>query len=129
MGVQENTLDRRRRAGAIHACSNGSVTFLDGPNNHYWNIPGVPLAGVHDTPTNHRAMCNSSATSPIRLPPRLAWHLSAACSHKVCPRNGRSRLTVDQHTSTEINASELMWQRFQRYRLLEVFNQQDLAEM
>jgi len=38
--------------GFVVANPSGGVSFPAAPEKHYWNIPGVPLSGVGDTPTN-----------------------------------------------------------------------------
>lgn len=44
--------DVAAKEGFIVANPSGGVTFPDAPNEHYWNIPGVPLARAGVTPTN-----------------------------------------------------------------------------
>jgi polyhydroxybutyrate depolymerase len=36
----------------VVANPSGGVSFPDAPEKHYWNIPGVPLSGVGDTPAD-----------------------------------------------------------------------------
>jgi polyhydroxybutyrate depolymerase len=38
--------------GFVVANPSGGVTSPNDPNKHYWNIPGTPLYGGGDTPTN-----------------------------------------------------------------------------
>ena len=38
--------------GFVVANPNGGVTFPNAPEKYYWNIPGVPLSGVGDTPAD-----------------------------------------------------------------------------
>src|ERR1700683_2001011 len=38
--------------GFVVANPNGGVTFSNAPEKYYWNIPGVPLSGVGDTPAD-----------------------------------------------------------------------------
>ena len=38
--------------GFVVANPDGGVSFPTAPDKHYWNIPGVPLSGVGDTPAN-----------------------------------------------------------------------------
>ena len=38
--------------GFVVANPSGGVTFANAPNSHYWNIPGVPLTGGAQTPTD-----------------------------------------------------------------------------
>jgi polyhydroxybutyrate depolymerase len=38
--------------GFVVANPNGAVTFSNAPEKYYWNIPGVPLSGVGDTPAD-----------------------------------------------------------------------------
>lgn len=38
--------------GFVVAEPSGGVSFATAPERHYWNIPGVPLSGVGDTPAD-----------------------------------------------------------------------------
>jgi polyhydroxybutyrate depolymerase len=44
--------DLAAKEGFVVANPSGGVTFPDAPNNHFWNIPGVPLTGGAQTPAD-----------------------------------------------------------------------------
>jgi polyhydroxybutyrate depolymerase len=44
--------DLAAKDGFVVANPSGGVTLPNAPNNHYWNIPGVPLSGGAQTPAD-----------------------------------------------------------------------------